>query len=223
MKKAITAKEAAALVKDGMTIMVGGFLAAGSPNRVIEAIAEGPAKNLTIICNDAGYPDKETSKGKELGCGLLIAAGKVKKLIASHIGTNPKAIEGLNNKTLEIQFVPQGSLAEKVRAGGAGLGGVLTPTGLGTIMEEGKEKVTVDGKEYLLEKPLHADIALIGASLADESGNLVYRGTTNNFNPMMATAADLVIAEAKEIVPVGDIKPEHVHTPALFVDYLVQA
>ena len=206
-----------------MTIMVGGFLAAGSPNRVIEAIAEGPAKDLTIICNDAGYPDKETSKGKELGCGLLIAAGKVKKLIASHIGTNPKAIEGLNNKTLEIQFVPQGSLAEKIRAGGAGLGGVLTPTGLGTIMEEGKEKVTVDGKEYLLEKPLHADIALIGASLADESGNLVYRGTTNNFNPMMATAADLVIAEAKEIVPVGDIKPEHVHTPALFVDYLVQA
>ena len=147
----------------------------------------------------------------------------MKKLIASHIGTNPKAIEGLNNKTLEIQFVPQGSLAEKIRAGGAGLGGVLTPTGLGTIMEEGKEKVTVDGKEYLLEKPLHADIALIGASLADESGNLVYRGTTNNFNPMMATAADLVIAEAKEIVPVGDIKPEHVHTPALFVDYLVQA
>ena len=118
MKKAITAKEAAAMVKDGMTIMVGGFLAAGSPNRVIEAIAEGPAKDLTIICNDAGYPDKETSKGKELGCGLLIAAGKVKKLIASHIGTNPKAIEGLNNKTLEIQFVPQGSLAEKVRAGG---------------------------------------------------------------------------------------------------------
>ena len=223
MKKAITAKEAAAMVKDGMTIMVGGFLAAGSPNRVIEAIAEGPAKDLTIICNDAGYPDKETSKGKELGCGLLIAAGKVKKLIASHIGTNPKAIEGLNNKTLEIQFVPQGSLAEKVRAGGAGLGGVLTPTGLGTIMEEGKEKVTVDGKEYLLEKPLHADIALLGANIADEAGNLIYKGTTQNFNPMMATAADLVIAEAQEIVKTGAIAPEQVHTPALFVDYLVKA
>jgi acetate CoA/acetoacetate CoA-transferase alpha subunit len=223
MKKAISAQEAAAMIKDGMTIMVGGFLAAGSPNRVIEAIAAGPAKDLTIICNDAGYPDKEASHGQELGCGLLIAAGKVKKLIASHIGTNAKAIEGLNNKTMEIEFVPQGSLAEKIRAGGAGLGGVLTPTGLGTIMEEGKQKLTIDGKEYLLEKPLHADVALIGASKADESGNLVYRGTTNNFNPMMATAADLVIAEAKEVVPVGAIAPEQVHTPALFVDYLVEA
>lgn len=215
MKKVISAQEAAAMVKDGMTIMVGGFLAAGSALKVIEAIAEGPAKDLTIICNDASYPDR--------GSGRLIAAGKVKKLIASHIGTNPMAVEGLNNKTLEIEFVPQGSLAEKVRAGGAGLGGVLTPTGLGTIIAEGKEVVTVDGKEFLLEKPLHADLALLGASKSDADGNLVYRGTTNNFNPMMATAADLVIAEAKEIVPVGEILPEQVHTPALFVDYLVQA
>ncbi|MCQ2279969.1 MAG: CoA transferase subunit A [Bacteroidales bacterium] len=215
MKKVISAQEAAAMVKDGMTIMIGGFLAAGSALKVIEAIAEGPAKDLTIICNDAGYPDR--------GSGRLIAAGKVKKLIASHIGTNPLAVEGLNNKTLEIEFVPQGSLAEKVRAGGAGLGGVLTPTGLGTIIAEGKEVVTVDGKEFLLEKPLHADLALLGASKSDADGNLIYRGTTNNFNPMMATAADLVIAEAKEIVPVGEILPEHVHTPALFVDYLVQA
>ena len=203
------------MVKDGMTIMIGGFLAAGSALKVIEAIAEGPAKDLTIICNDASYPDR--------GSGRLIAAGKVKKLIASHIGTNPLAVEGLNNKTLEIEFVPQGSLAEKVRAGGAGLGGVLTPTGLGTIIAEGKEVVTVDGKEFLLEKPLHADLALLGASKSDADGNLIYRGTTNNFNPMMATAADLVIAEAKEIVPVGEILPEQVHTPALFVDYLVQA
>lgn len=215
MKKVISAQEAAAMVKDGMTIMIGGFLAAGSALKVIEAIAEGPAKDLTIICNDASYPDR--------GSGRLIAAGKVKKLIASHIGTNPMAVEGLNNKTLEIEFVPQGSLAEKVRAGGAGLGGVLTPTGLGTIIAEGKEVITIDGKEFLLEKPLHADLALIGASKADADGNLVYRGTTNNFNPMMATAADLVIAEAKEIVPVGEILPECVHTPALFVDYLVQA
>lgn len=215
MKKVISAQEAAAMVKDGMTIMIGGFLAAGSALKVIEAIAEGPAKDLTIICNDASYPDR--------GSGRLIAAGKVKKLIASHIGTNPMAVEGLNNKTLEIEFVPQGSLAEKVRAGGAGLGGVLTPTGLGTIIAEGKEVVTVDGKEFLLEKPLHADLALLGASKSDADGNLVYRGTTNNFNPMMATAADLVIAEAKEIVPVGEILPEQVHTPALFVDYLVQA
>lgn len=215
MKKVISIQEAAAMVKDGMTIMIGGFLAAGSAINLINAIAEGPAKDLTLICNDAGYPDR--------GSGRLIAAGKVKKLIASHIGTNPMAVEGLNNKTLEIEFVPQGSLAEKVRAGGAGLGGVLTPTGLGTIIAEGKEVINIDGKDYLLEKPLHADLALLGASKADEDGNLVYRGTTNNFNPMMATAADLVIAEAKEIVPVGEIAPECVHTPALFVDYIVKA
>lgn len=211
------------MIKDGMTIMVGGFLAAGSPNRILEAIAEGPAKDLTIICNDAGYADREASKGRDLGCGILVAKGKVKKLIASHIGTNPKAIEGLNNKTLTIEFVPQGSLAERIRAAGAGLGGVLTQTGLGTIIEEGKQKVTVDGVEYLLEKPLHADVAILGANIADQAGNLIYKGTTQNFNPMMATAADLVIAEAQEIKNVGEIPAEQVHTPALFVDYLVQA
>lgn len=223
MKKIISAKEAAAMIKDGMTIMVGGFLAAGSPNRIIEAIAEGPAKDLTIICNDAGYPDKEASAGRELGCGILIAKGKVKKLIASHIGTNKMAVAGLNDKTLEITFVPQGSLAEKIRAAGAGLGGVLTPTGLGTVIEEGKQIINIDGKDYLLEKPLHADVALLGANIADEDGNLIYKGTTQNFNPMMATAADLVIAESQEIVKTGEIEPERVHTPALFVDYLVKA
>lgn len=211
------------MVKDGMTIMVGGFLAAGSANKILEAIAEGPAKDLTIICNDAGYADKETSKGRGLGCGILVAKGKVKKLIASHIGTNPKAVEGLNTGAMEIEFAPQGTLAERIRVGGAGLGGVLTPTGIGTEIEIGKEKVTVDGKEYLLEKPLHADLALLGANIADEDGNLIYKGTTQNFNPMMATAADVVIAEAQEIVPTGKIEKECVHTPALFVDYLVQA
>ena len=215
MKKLISAQEAAAMVKDGMTIMVGGFLAVGSADKILEEIAKGPAKNLTVICNDAAYPER--------GSGRLIAAGKVKKMILSHMGTNPLAVSGFNEKTLEVEFSPQGTLAERVRAGGAGLGGVLTPTGIGTVVEEGKEKITVDGKEYLLEKPLHADIALLGANIADDSGNLIYKGTTQNFNPMMATAADLVIAEAQEIVKTGEIAPERVHTPALLVDYLVQA
>ncbi|MBO4645555.1 MAG: CoA transferase subunit A [Bacteroidales bacterium] len=214
MKKLISVEEAAAMVKDGMTIMVGGFLAAGSPIKLIEAIANGPAKDLTLICNDAAYPEK--------GSGRLIAAGKVKKMILSHMGTNPLAVAGFNDKTLEVEFSPQGTLAERIRAAGAGLGGVLTPTGIGTVVEEGKQKITIDGKEYLLEKPLHADMAILGANIADESGNLIYKGTTQNFNPMMATAADLVIAEAKQIVKVGEIAPEQVHTPALFVDYLVQ-
>lgn len=215
MKKLITIEEAVAKIKDGMTIMVGGFLSAGSANKIIAALAQSNVKDLTIICNDAAYVDK--------GDGMLISAKKVKKLIASHIGTNPAAVEQFNNKEMEIQFVPQGTLAECIRAAGAGLGGVLTPTGIGTIIEEGKEKIMVDGKEYLLEKPIHADVALLGANIADESGNLIYKGTTQNFNTMMATAADLVIAEVQEFVKTGAIPMEQVHTPALFVDYMVQA
>jgi len=215
MKKLISVEEAVSMVKDGMTIMVGGFLAAGSANKILAALAETSVKDLTIICNDAAYVDK--------GCGTLIANGKVKKLIASHIGTNKMAGTLYNEGKMDIEFSPQGTLAERIRVGGAGLGGVLTPTGIGTIIEEGKEKITIDGKQFLLEKPLHADIAFLGATRADEDGNLVYVGTTQNFNPMMATAADIVIAEAKEIVKTGEIKPEQVHTPAIFVDYLVQA
>lgn len=214
MKKLISVEEAAAMVKDGMTVMVGGFLSAGSANKVLEAIAKSDVKDLTIICNDAAYPEK--------GSGVLIAAGKVKKCIMSHIGTNPKAIELFNTKEMEIEFVPQGTLAERIRAAGAGLGGVLTPTGIGTVIEEGKQKLTIEGKEYLLEMPLHADVAILGANLGDESGNLVYYGTTQNFNPMMATAADLVIAEVQKIVPVGEIPMQNVRTQALFVDYMVQ-
>ena len=160
------------MVKDGMTIMVGGFLAVGSADKILEEIAKGPAKNLTVICNDAAYPER--------GSGRLIAAGKVKKMILSHMGTNPLAVSGFNEKTLEVEFSPQGTLAERVRAGGAGLGGVLTPTGIGTVVEEGKQKLTIDGKEYLLEKPLHADIALLGANIADESGNLIYKASSSS-------------------------------------------
>jgi acetate CoA/acetoacetate CoA-transferase alpha subunit len=214
MDKFITVDEAVAKIKSGMTLMIGGFLAAGTPNKIVEALSKTDVKDLTIIANDTAYPDK--------GIGLLITNKQVKKVIASHIGTNPNTIQQLNDKELIVEFSPQGTLAERIRCGGAGLGGVLTPTGIGTVVEEGKQKLTIDGKEYLLEKPLHADIALIGANIADESGNLIYKGTTQNFNPMMATAADLVIAEAQEVVKTGDIPMENVHTPGIYVNYLVR-
>ena len=214
MSKFISIEEAVSKVKDGMTIMVGGFLANGTPNKIVDALAKSGVKNLTLICNDTAYPDK--------GVGQLIANKQVKKLFVSHIGTNPHTSEQMNSGELEIEFCPQGSLAERVRAGGCGLGGILTQTGMGTIVAEGKQIVNVDGKDYLLEKPLRADIALVGASLGDKSGNLVYRGTSQNFNPLMASAADLVIAEVNELVEVGEIAAENVKTPSIMVDFIVK-
>ncbi len=214
MNKIISVQEAISKIEDGMTIMIGGFLAAGSPITIICALVEKKIKNLTLIVNDTAFAEK--------GIGLLIANKQVKKVITSHIGTNTASIEQYNNKEIEIEFVPQGTLAERIRCGGAGLGGVLTPTGLGTIVQEGKQIINVKGKDYLLETALRADIALIGASLADEDGNLYYKGTTQNFNPLMATAADLVIAETRKLVKVGEIAMENVHTPALFIDYVVK-
>jgi len=214
MNKFITISKAASYVKDGMTVMVGGFMGTGGPNRIMDALVTLGVKNLTIICNDTAFPDK--------GVGKLIVNKQIKRAIVSHIGTNPSTIELMNSGELIVSFYPQGTLAECVRAGGAGLGGVLTPTGLGTIMAEGKEVIVVDGKEYLLEKPLRADIALLHANIADELGNLVYKGTTQNFNPIMATAADLVIAEVDEIVPTGSLAPEVIHTPSIFVHYLAK-
>lgn len=212
MDKRISLQDAVSKVKDGMVVMVGGFLGAGSPTAILDALAESGVKDLTLICNDTAYPD--------VAHGKLITNKQVKKLIVSHIGTNPNTSEQMNSGELKIEFAPQGTLAERIRAAGAGLGGVLTTTGMGTVVAEGKETVTVDGKTYLLEKPLKADVALIGATVADENGNLVYVGTTQNFNPLMATAADLVIAEAEKVVKVGEIAPEAVHTPAMFVDYI---
>ena len=214
MSKFISIEEAVSKVKDGMTIMVGGFLANGTPNKIVDALAKSGVKNLTLICNDTAYPDK--------GVGQLIANKQVKKLFVSHIGTNPHTSEQMNSGELEIEFCPQGSLAERVRAGGCGLGGILTHTGMGTIVAEGKQIVNVDGKDYLLEKPLRADIALVGASLGDKAGNLVYRGTSQNFNPLMASAADLVIAEVNELVEVGEIAAENVKTPSIMVDFIVK-
>ena len=214
MSKFISIEEAVSKVKDGMTIMVGGFLANGTPNKIVDALAKSGVKNLTLICNDTAYPDK--------GVSQLIANKQVKKLFVSHIGTNPHTSEQMNSGELEIEFCPQGSLAERVRAGGCGLGGILTQTGMGTIVAEGKQIVNVDGKDYLLEKPLRADIALVGASLGDKAGNLVYRGTSQNFNPLMASAADLVIAEINELVEVGEIAAENVKTPSIMVDFIVK-
>lgn len=214
MSKFISIEEAVSKVKDGMTIMVGGFLANGTPNKLVDALAKSGVKNLTLICNDTAFPDR--------GVGQLIANKQVKKLFVSHIGTNPCTSEQMNSGELEIEFCPQGSLAERVRAGGCGLGGILTQTGMGTIVAEGKQIVNVDGKDYLLEKPLRADIALVGASLGDKAGNLVYRGTSQNFNPLMASAADLVIAEINELVEVGEIAAENVKTPSIMVDFIVK-
>ncbi len=213
-KQIITAQEAASKIKDGMVLMIGGFMAAGSPKKIIDAIVASDVKDLTIVCNDTAFPDK--------GIGKLIAAKKVKKVIASHIGTNPLTIEQFNNKEIDVEFVPQGTLAEKVRCAGSGLGGVLTPTGFGTVVAEGKQIIELNGTPYLLETALRGDVALLGANLADHSGNLVYKGTTQNFNPLMAMACDLVIAEAEEIVETGQIPMENIHTQNIFVDFLVQ-
>ncbi|HHV04296.1 MAG: 3-oxoacid CoA-transferase subunit A [Bacteroidales bacterium] len=214
MSKQISLQEAVLHVKTGMSVMVGGFLGVGSPHRMIDAILDTGIKDLTIITNDTAFADK--------GVGKLIAARRVVKVITSHIGTNTSTGEQYHAGELEVIFVPQGTLIEQIRCAGAGLGGILTPTGLGTVVEIGKEVIHVDGKNYLLEKPLKADVALLGASIADEEGNLYFKGNSRNFNSIMAMAADLVIAEAKEIVKTGSILPENVHTQSIFVDYIVR-
>lgn len=214
MNKAISAEKLSALFKDGMTIMVGGFLANGTPERIIDELVKSGVKDLTLIANDTSYPDR--------GCGRLIANHQVKKLIASHIGTNPMTGDQMNTGELVIEFSPQGTLAERVRAGGAGLGGVLTPTGLGTVIEEGKQKIEIDGEVFLLEKPIRADFAFIKGSVGDEFGNLIYKGTTQNFQPLMAMAADCVVAEIEEIHSIGQIPMEQIHTSGIFVDYILR-
>ena len=212
MNKLLSHSEAAAKIKDGMTLMIGGFLGNGSPEKIIDELVKAGVKDLTLIVNDSGFPDK--------GCGKLVSNNQVKKLIVSHIGTNPDSGRKMNAGEMEIEFSPQGTLAERIRCGGSGLGGALTPVGLGTIIEEGKEVITVDGRQYLLEKPLRADVALLCASRGDTWGNLIYTGTSQNFNPLMAMAADTVIAEIEEMSEAGSIAPEAVHTPYIFVDYI---
>lgn len=215
MKSKVTSpSHALASLQDGMTVMIGGFLCVGTPEGLVDEVLAKGSKDLTVIGNDTGFPER--------GIGKLIVAKRVKKAIASHIGTNPETGRQMHSGETEVVLVPQGTLAEQVRAAGAGLGGVLTPTGVGTVVEEGKQKLTIEGKEYLLELPLHADFALIKAYKADEKGNLVYRRAARNFNPLMAMAAKVVVAEVEEIVPVGAIDPDEVMTPGLFVTYVVR-
>lgn len=213
MNKLISIEEAVNMIQDGMTIMVGGFLGCRNPYVLVDALVAKGVKDITLIANDTSFP--------EIGIGKLIVNKQVKKLIASHIGTNKETGNQMNSGELEVELVPQGTLAERIRAAGAGLGGILTPTGLGTVVAEGKDIITVDGREYLLEKPLKADIALIVGAKVDKKGNVRYKKATRNFNPLMATAADIVIVEADEIVEVGEIDPDDVMTPGIFVNYIV--
>jgi len=215
--KILTPKEAVAPISDGSVVMVGGFMACGSPEILIDALVEKAPKNLTVIGNDAGLPNR--------GVGKLVRAGLVKKLIASHVGLNPEVGQRMSTDVeedrIECILVPQGTLAERVRAGGCGLGGILTPTGVGTIVAEGKQMINVGGRDYLLEEPLRADFALIRGSKVDKFGNICFHGTTENFNPLMAMAADHVIVGAVDIVEIGALDPNTVNVSGILVNTIV--
>ncbi len=213
--KVVSVGEALAKVQDGMTIMLPGFTNVGSPNNFIMEIVKKEVKDIDLIANDAGNDHTD-------GIGTLICRHRCRSLTASHIGLNPEAGKQMNAGELKVTLIPQGTLAERLRCGGTGLGGVLTPTGIGTLVAEGKQVITVNGKEYLLELPLRADIAVIKAWKADASGNLVYRRCARNFNPMMAMAADFVIAEAETVVDVGELDPDEIMTPGVCVDMIVK-
>lgn len=214
MNKIIGIEEAVNYIKDGSTVMINGFMGVKNPDGLIDAMIARGVGNLTVIANDTAVPGK--------GIGKLLTAGKMKKLYASHIGLNPETGVRMNSGELEVELVPQGTLAERIRCAGAGIGGFLTPTGIGTSIEEGKQKLSVDGKDYILELPLRADVAILKGSVVDTLGNVFYKGTTKNFSLVMAMAADVVIVEAERIVEPGEIDPDTVMTPSLFVDYIVR-
>ena len=211
--KTISLKDAVALIPDGASVMIGGFMGVGTPERLVDELVRQKKRDLTIIANDNALPG--------IGIGKLVSAGVMRKTIASHIGLNPETQKKMLAGELEVELVPQGTLIERIRAAGYGLGGVLTPTGVGTVVEEGKQRIELDGKPYLLETALRADFALVQAMLADYLGNLSYALTARNFNPVIAMAAGTVIVDAEHIVPVGVISPDHVVTPAPVVDYLI--
>ncbi len=211
--KAIPVADAVALIPDGATLMIGGFMGVGTPERIVDEIVKQGKRNLTVIANDTAVPGR--------GIGKLVDAGLVARTIASHIGLNPETQKQMIAGKMAVDLIPQGTLIERIRAGGCGLGGVLTPTGIGTIVEEGKQIVEVNGRQYLVETALRADFALVNAFMADYLGNLSYALTSRNFNPVVAMAADTTIVCAEHIVPVGLIAPDHVITPAPLVDYLI--
>jgi 3-oxoacid CoA-transferase subunit A len=214
MNKVGTIEQAVERVRDGMTIMMGGFGLCGIPENAVRALLARGTRNLTIISNNAGVDDG--------GIGLLIQNGQVRKMISSYIGENKVLERGVIDGTIEVELNPQGTFAERIRAGGAGIGGFYTPTGVGTVIAEGKETRVINGREYVLEMPLHADVAFVKAFRADTAGNLVYRKTTRNFNPVMVTAADYTVAEVEEIVPLGSLEPDQVVTPSIYVDMVVK-
>lgn len=212
MVQLISAHEAVKFFKSEQTLMVGGFLDCGSPTKVIDELLKTPVQKLTLIANDTATPT--TSRGK------LVVAGKVKKALVSHIGTNPETVRMFNEGLLEVDLQPQGSIAERIRADGAGLGGILTPVGIGTDIEKGKQIISVNGRDFLLETPLHADIAIVYATYADKFGNLAFHGSTRNFNVLMPMAADIVIVEAEHLLS-EPISPDQVVVPGIFVDYII--
>lgn len=212
LKKFISAQEAAKLIPDNATVMIGGFLRCGSPKRVIDAMIERKTSGLTLIANDTGFPDSDRGK--------LIVNKMVKKAIVTHIGTNPETGRQFNNAEIEVELVPMGTLVEKIRAAGAGLGGFLTPTGVGTIVENGKQTIELNGKKYLLETPLRADFAIVYATKVDRFGNAFLEGTTRNFNTVMATAADTIIIEADEVSETP-LDPNLITIAGIFADYIV--
>lgn len=213
INKQVTIEDISQCLRHGMRVMIGGFLGVGTPERLVQIMMDQGVKEITLIASDTAFADK--------GVGRLIANRQVTKAIVSHIGTNTASGQQMLAKELVVEFVPLGTLAERIRCGGAGLGGVLTPTGVGTVVEEGKQKICVDGIEYLLEKALRADVALLKAKKADKAGNLIYDKTARNLNPIMALAADIVIVEVDELVEIGEIDADEVITPGLLVDKIL--
>ena len=211
--KTVSIEESVAMIPDGASLMVGGFMAVGTPERVVDEIIRQNKRDLTVIANDTASPGR--------GIGKLVSAKLLRKAVVSHIGLNPETQRQMMAGALEVELVPQGTLIERIRAGGYGLGGILTQTGLGTPVEDGKQQVSVNGRNYLVEAALRADFALVQAFLADYLGNLSYALTARNFNPVIAMAADKVIVCADNIVPIGVISPDHIMTPAPVVDYVV--
>ncbi|EHL64190.1 CoA transferase subunit A [Cloacibacillus evryensis] len=219
IKPVITAGEAAAYISPGSSLMIGGFNYGGAPYTIIEALCESGVRDIDLICVDTSY--FQTKVPGPVGVARLVTNGQLRSLVASHIGLNKKTQELYTSGELKIELIPMGTFVERIRAGGAGLGGILTPTGVDTVYEEGRDSVELDGRRYIIERPLKADVAFIRAYRADAAGNLIYYGTNRNFNPTMATAAAKVVAEVDEVVPIGGIAPDDVITPGIFIDALV--
>lgn len=215
LKPIISPEQAVTKIKSNDRVMIGGFMATGSPLTIIDHMVKSGAGELNLICNDTGFIDK--------GIGKLISNKQAKSLKASHIGLNPETGRQMTDGELDVELIPQGTLVERIRSGGAGIGGFLTKTGLGTIVEEGKEIITINGEEFLLELPLTADVALVKASVVDKAGNCIFNKTTRNFNPLIATAATLVIVEAEQIVEVGEVDADRFMLPGTFIDFIVAA